>query len=362
MIELDKGVDAMKIIHCADLHLDSTMESNLSSAQAKQRREEIYETFAKIVDYARDNGVKVIIIAGDMFDTKNSQIRIRNRVRDLISAAADIDFLYLKGNHDSADIFTEAPANLRTFNDGITRYSYGNVDIYGSESSSAVYTDLAPERDRLNIVILHGQTVSGNTVGEGLINIPALANRNIDYLALGHIHSYKCGRIDERGIYCYSGCLEGRGFDECGDKGFVLLDAERGGITHTFVPFARRRLHDVTVALEGAMTNNDITSSIDKAVADIPADDMVKIVLTGEIDEETDIDTVYISRLYSERFKFVKAYNKTSLLIDYEAYRNDISLKGEFIRLVSEENLDDAEKRQIILTGLRALAGREIDI
>ena len=49
---------------------------------------------------------------------------------------------------------------------------------------------------------------------------------NIDYLALGHIHSYKCHKLDKRGVYCYSGCLEGRGFDECGDKGFVLLETE----------------------------------------------------------------------------------------------------------------------------------------
>ena len=58
-----------------------------------------------------------------------------------------------------------------------------------------------------------------------LMNI-ALKNKNIDYLALGHIHGYKEAPLDGRGKYCYPGCLEGRGFDECGKKGFVLLNIE----------------------------------------------------------------------------------------------------------------------------------------
>ena len=33
-------------------------------------------------------------------------------------------------------------------------------------------------------------------------------------------------KMDSRGIYCYPGCLEGRGFDECEQKGFVVLDID----------------------------------------------------------------------------------------------------------------------------------------
>ena len=39
-------------------------------------------------------------------------------------------------------------------------------------------------------------------------------------------------------------------------------------------------------------------------------------------------------------------------------YQNDISLKGEFIRLVlSQDNIDDEEKSKIISTGIKALSG-----
>ena len=55
----------MKIIHCADLHLDSKMTSNLSKEQAKERKMEILRTYSRMIEYAKNNDVKAIIIAGD---------------------------------------------------------------------------------------------------------------------------------------------------------------------------------------------------------------------------------------------------------------------------------------------------------
>ena len=90
----------MKIIHCADLQLDSKMTANLSKEQAKERKMEILRTFSRMVEYAKNNQVKAIIIAGDLFDTRTVSATARNLVRDMINQNSDIDFLYLKGNHD----------------------------------------------------------------------------------------------------------------------------------------------------------------------------------------------------------------------------------------------------------------------
>ena len=42
-------------------------------------------------------------------------------------------------------------------------------------------------------------------------------------------------------------------------------------------------------------------------------------------------------------------------------YESDISLKGEFIRLVLGQDLTDEEKRKIITTGIKALSGEEVN-
>ena len=83
----------MKIIHCADIHADSKLDSHFTKEQAAQRREEIVDSFADMVRYAKENDVKVIIIAGDLFDTKTSQQKnIKKRISYIISQSPDIDF------------------------------------------------------------------------------------------------------------------------------------------------------------------------------------------------------------------------------------------------------------------------------
>ena len=72
---------------------------------------------------------------------------------------------------------------------------------------------------------LHGQLAKYKPKDHvEVINLGELRNKSIDYLALGHVHSYEEGQLLPRGVYCYPGCLEGRGFDETGEHGFVLLD------------------------------------------------------------------------------------------------------------------------------------------
>ena len=85
----------MKIIHCADLHLDSKMETNLSKEKSKERKNEILITFERMVDYARQNGVEIIIIAGDMFDKKNITQKCKKTVKSAIYLNPEIDFIYL---------------------------------------------------------------------------------------------------------------------------------------------------------------------------------------------------------------------------------------------------------------------------
>ena len=82
---------------------------------------------------------------------------------------------------------------------------------------------------RVNIVVLHGQIASVSGVDQ--VNLKRIQGENIDYLALGHIHSHSAEKLDSAGYYCYPGCLEGRGFDECGEKGFILLDITNGRLT-----------------------------------------------------------------------------------------------------------------------------------
>ena len=362
----------MKIIHCSDLHLDSRMKSNLDSNKAKERRDEILRTYQNMVEYAEKNDVKIILIAGDMFDKKNVTIKAKNVVLDSICSHPEIDFIYLKGNHDEASFISELeelPTNLKLFNNSEwTYYRYGKIVIAGIEFGKAedyeVYNTLMLNKNDINIVTLHGQEVKYDQKDKAeIINIQSLKNKNIDYLALGHIHKYKKEAIDNRGVYCYSGCLEGRGFDECGEKGFVLLDVDEESqkINSTFIPFASRHLYEIEVDISDTFTTLDAEKKIDQEVRNVEKEALIKIILKGEVELDSERDIDYLEKKYKNIFYFAKIYDKTILKIDYMSYEKDASLKGEFVRLVMAQDLTDEEKRQIISIGIKALSGEEVD-
>ncbi len=356
----------MKIIHTADLHLDSAMKTNLSKEKAKKRKNEILHNFEKMVNYAKENGVKVFLIAGDLFDTKTVTVKTKDIIRRSIEENPEIDFLYLKGNHDTEVLLfeDESPANFKTFTDSWTSYEYGDAVITGAHLSgkNALYDSLILDKNKLNIVTLHGQ--EQKYVGKDkteVINLPLLKDKYIDYLALGHIHSYKEGQIDPRGIWVYSGCPDGRGYDECGEKGFVLLNIENGKLFHEFVPFGSRAIEEVIINIENCETTSDVDRLVGKKLSEISSEALVKVVLTGKISVECRYDLSYIEDKYKNSFFAFKIEDdEVGIKFNLEDYMYDASLKGEFIRTVMAENYNEEDKRQIIDLGIKALSGEEL--
>ena len=360
----------MKIIHCADLHLDSKMESNLDKEQASLRRIELVETYERMVEYAKDNDVRAILIAGDLFDKPHIRKDVKKRVVEQIVNAPEIDFYYLKGNHDRCDFMEEGiddiPSNFHMFNsDGWTSYQCDAVTITGMELNSSNASTMAQrlvlDSAATNIVMLHGQQSDyEGRDGAEIINITSLKGKFIDYLALGHIHKYIYEQLDDRGVYCYPGCLEGRGFDETGDKGFVLLEIENGEITSEFIPFALRRLHEINVEVTADMNLQAVATKARELLLDVDEQDLVKFVITGEREMDDELDIIRFVRLFENKYYFVKCYDRTRTLIDYDSFKYDKSLKGEFVRIVQAQDMDEDEKAKIIEIGIRAIMGEDL--
>ncbi len=355
----------MKIIHCGDIHLDSKIESNLPSNKSKQRKNEILTAFCDMVDYAEANCVTAVIIAGDLFDTDVVSPTTRDIVLKKIEDCSKVDFLYLCGNHDAGKSLKqyETPSNLKFFSDSWMTYVYENVAITGveltNENCRHIYGGLHVNEALFNIVSMHGQVSTSS--GEDMVNIKLLSNVGIDYLALGHYHSHKTGKLGNKGIWSYCGCLEGRGFDECGDKGFILLEIDdNNSLKVKFQKISHRDIKEVLCDITGLFNAGDMLNKIKASTADIDASSMVKVVLEGNIPPDSNKDIEYFKDWLKERFWFAKIKDNTRLLIQPKDYLNDISLKGEFIRLCMELNLTDEQRDRVIECGLNALGGREV--
>lgn len=366
--------DTMKIIHCADLHLDSNMKTHLDADKAKERRNELLVTWKNMVRYAKEEDVSAILIAGDLFDKKVISAAARNAVTEAIVSNPEITFYYVSGNHEKDSFLSsllEIPQNLKTFGDNWTQYRLGNKTVLSgielgamnpSETAAALPVLAA---DEFNIVLMHGQeSETGTRDKTELIALRDYRNRSIDYMALGHVHEYKCEKLDARGVYCYSGCLEGRGFDECGEHGFVLLeiDEESRSAHASFVPFAGRTLHVVPVDITGCHTSGQAAERVNAAAASkrINRKDMVRFVLTGTYEPDDDIDEHFVTISLNLPYYFFKVVDESVLHVDYNDYAADASLKGEFVRLVmADETLSDEDKAQVVKCGIEALRGEK---
>ncbi len=352
----------MKLIHCADIHLGSALSARLPREKAQLRKNELRQSLRAMVDYAREQEIGVILLSGDVFDSDHPSKKDKAFFYSVVKNNPTIDFLYLKGNHDQAKLYDEELPNLKTFGAAWQCYRYGCVAIWGlelgRENMDTLYDTLSLSPADTNVVMLHGQ-VSDST-GEDRIVLPRLRSKGIDYLALGHIHSYTLDKLDERGIWCYSGCLEGRGYDEPGEKGFVVLDTEdpRHPVFH---PQSQRVIRKVEVDISGCEDEYQVSRRVAEFLPE-KEEDYLRLELIGEIAFDGGDLTADLTGALEGRYFGVSVKNRTVRRFDIQEYEDEISLAGEFIRQVRSLSLPAEEEQAVMDLGLRALSGREVGL
>ena len=354
----------MKLIHTADLHLGSKIESKFPQDKAKTRRGEIRNSFARMIDRARELGADAILIAGDAFDTAPATPEDAAFFFGAIKNNPDLTFLLLHGNHDAGVPFPADLPNLVTFSDEWTTWEQGGVAVSGIEITKAncasLYDAFTPVPGKVNIVTLHGRL--GSSPAPDTVVLSKLADRGIDYLALGDYHARQEGELGARGVWAYPGCPEGRGFDEPGEKGFLLLSVENGAVRYEFIPHACRTLYEIDCDVSESDGEYAAIELAKQAIAAIPDKDPIRLNLVGAVGfDHTNLAQNTTERLSDGRRFFVSVKDKTSVALDFDAIEKELSLRGEYLRLLKAEDRPDDEKNAILECGLRALSGQPLD-
>ncbi|MBO5411651.1 MAG: DNA repair exonuclease [Clostridia bacterium] len=356
----------MKIIHTGDVHLGAATR-NLPTEKAKLRKAEILDTFRRMTIYARENAITAVLIAGDLFDGNNAPASLKQDVFSFIQSAKPVAFFYVSGNHDGELVLDGAPENFYTFSETRSWKSYDLPDgvtvtgIDGKYADEGCYARLVLRPDRYNIVLMHGDTAYG---GEK-ISLANLQNKHIDYLALGHIHvpTLTPERLDGRGHYRYCGCLEGRGFDECGKRGFFLLETSGGKLLdEKFLSLSKREICERYVDVSACKTYFDVERCAEETLRNEPSGNMIKLILRGRYSAELRKDISLLSERLNQRFFHVKVVDESKLAFDYRQFETDLSERGEFVREVGRYEMDEAFRAEILEVGLKALCGEEIDL
>lgn len=371
----------VKIIHTADIHLDSPF-SLLDVQKAQMRKNELRETFSAIVKLAESEKADIMMIAGDLFDSGFVTKETTELLVSLFSSVPSCRFVIAPGNHDyiwghSPYRKENFPKNVYIFdNEQISCFSFPeiNVDVYGYAFASDSYTEnplekkIQLQRSRINILVAHAD-VGGKSKYAPITNSDIMKS-GFDYIALGHIHAG--GKVQTVGntYYAYSGCPEGRSFDECGVKGVIVAEFSKNA-TQLSADFrshrtCKRRYEKINVDITGVSSQDALFDCVKNAVENekFDSDVLLRVRLTGRISPET---TLYPKKLTAASLGlfYLEVEDAVVPLLNYDELKNDISVKGAFFRellpLLQSENEDERRTAAAALRyGLAALDGNDV--
>jgi len=345
----------MRFIHIADLHLDSKFDSLASRPElAQKRRLEQREIFTKVIEYAKNNNVDYIFIAGDLYEdelVKQSSIEYINR---LFKEIPSTRVFIAPGNHDPYlkgsiyDTYTfnsnvvifdeyrlkeyETP-DCYIYGAGFTNYSENEIDLSEVELS----------HDKPNILVLHAN-LNGNKESDGNSYNPiserVLEKAKFDYVALGHIHKTN---FEENKKIVYCGSPISIGFDEPGEHGMIVGECNGSDIKLQFISLDMREFKQLEIDVKDIVDEENLIEKINKIVElDEKQEDediviMYEIYLKGKRSFDIDVRKV-LSQV--DNNNILKIKDKTKMAYDIEKISKENTLKGLFVQKALQKEKD----------------------
>lgn len=406
----------VKLIHTADLHLDSAFRSRFTKEEAENRRQKQLMAWKELLSFAVEKKVQGILIAGDLFDSPVVSHGTMDFFLSTMAEHPEISFFYLRGNHDTENTFRyqeNLPKNLFLFSEKGKKYrlndrlllagvEYGTKDISfgenegatqgagqaaeqgvgqetvrGAETLSKNETESEEEsrflklkEEDCNILLLHGALYQGTPKGDSFQGEEGIFLKNLEklplsYIALGHIHKGGEGKLNNGALWAYPGCLQGRGFDEEGERGFLYLkvEEEKKEIHKEFIPIKQGEFRILEIELledEGTLAClKKIEVEMEKA--GIVKEDSLRIILKGKKGLEQERNLRYLQLQLQDSVFFLEIRDECELSWNREEAMKEKSLKGEFLRvLAAADNLSKEEQEEIIALGMGLLQGGEL--
>ena len=367
----------MRFIQLADTHLDSgAMKADLRLA------------FARACALAVERKADCVLIPGDVFDYETADPDTAAFVTRTLESIAPIRVFIAPGNHDSlrprSPYFAQWPSNVHIFMapefetvaiEELACSITGIAHAHRGITDRLLAAEIPAPACATRILLFHGSR-DGYKPSEKETVIPfadaELIARGFTYAAIGHYHSF--GAItDERGRIraAYSGCAQGRGLDETGEKCVLVgeIDAE-GRVELEQVEVAGRRIVRVDVDVTGSRVPADVFTRIDGSLAGRAREpDVVYVFLKGLLPPGMDIDA---SAWESRQPYFCATLNASGVEPDYDldAIGRESAaspLRSVFVRamLQRQESATTDEQRHTlrdaIYYGLYALDRRRLE-
>ncbi|MEY8881116.1 exonuclease SbcCD subunit D [Donghicola sp. XS_ASV15] len=266
----------MKILHTADIHLDSPLKSlALRNEDLRTKVQSATRTaLVRLVDSAIDLEVAALLISGDLYDSAERSAKtaafLSGQMERLRSAG--IPVFYIKGNHDAENPITgevALPENVHVFGarGGKVKIPQSDVWIHGVSFSSKHAPDSLlpkfgePVPDAVNIAMLH--TSLSGAVGHdpyAPCTLNQLRDLGFDYWALGHVHKRQIH--SQNPWVVMPGIPQGRDIGEAGPQSASLIELGEAGMTVSALPTSVVEFTALSIPVGGCATDDAIRAEI----------------------------------------------------------------------------------------------------
>lgn len=367
-----------RFLHLADLHLGWSPKRLGTKAPERQKQRDTL--IQRAVDYALEEKLELVVIAGDLFETHRPSDALAQTVLTQLRRLMDagVQLITTPGNHDEityADsvyhkykdewpgvlVMNPIPAHVTTL------FVAGDpVHVYSLAYTGGITPASEPLRDlpRLSASGFHLAVFHG-TIGKGderslPLDRGALEAAQYDYVALGHIHQPSVTQFGRTPVV-YSGCLEGKGFDDPGVPYWTVIEVSGSKATVTKPELGVQPI----IVKELDVTPLDSQDAVEKVIAGLVDNDtMVRVRLTGAL--HFSLDAEALERRYRDAFYYLELRDETDAIGEklLEVWAAERTIRGVFVKRMWDKlqaATSEQERQQVtraLRYGVRALRGQ----
>ena len=345
----------MRFIHIADLHLGSSPEAEF--LWGKNRAEEIWDSFAAVIDACNEKEIDLLLIAGDLFDRPPVWADL-DRAAKLFARLTATEVVMIAG---ASDYITEdSPWKTYPWQSWVHMLSdkhcmnvqLGNINTsvhgcsyYAPTEGKPYLEDARPDKES-EYQILLGYTGDDNHMPADLSE---LSEKGFDYIALGYEHK---ASVMQSMHMAYAGSLEPLSVHETGKRSMRLGEINEDSTTIRFVPFACREYINIKVRLSSDITEDELEEKLTAAINQYGSDNIFTISLEGRYQPKEPYDRarlLALGNVADVKDGTMPDYNLVALLDEH---------KDDMIGMYLEEFLKEpagTREQKALYCGLEAL-------
>ena len=350
----------LRVLHSADWHLDAPF-SSLPEENREQLRRAQEKLPERIGELCREKGCQLAVLAGDLFDGIPRRQTVERLKREL--SRWGVPVCVAPGNHDhlgpDSPWQEPWPENVHIFKEEMSYVDFPELDCrvygagYGCMDCPALLEDFRAEGEsRWCLGVLHGDPLNPASP-YCPVTAAQVRESGLNYLALGHIHTQGSFPAGEA-LCAWPGCPMGRGWDETGEKGLLVVDLDQT-VSAAFVPLPLPRFYDLKVPV-----NWDAPAALERVLPPGESPNLYRVTLTGNGPVEVEALREQFSHL-----AYLELRDETEEETDPFDLAGEDSLRGVYFRLL-KDRLDSAAEEEAEVIRLAAklsaklLDGKEV--